>query len=116
MFLCVIILQKCKNIKGVLHCFEEGLPLPAFCFEVFQNSQKLEEISALLNYFLEKSIAHNIFITKGEAIEATGEVIRFIVWPRKSSFGAKQLGAFNVAVCELSGWFPIYSKYCVVIL
>lgn len=37
--------------------------------------------------------------------------IRLLVWPRKSSAGAKQLAAFNVAVCELSGWFPVYSMY-----
>ncbi|CAH2087958.1 unnamed protein product [Euphydryas editha] len=101
---------KCKKIKGALYCFDESYPVPAFCFEVLQNSHKVDEIFTLLDYFLKKSIAHNIFITKGEAIEATGEVIRFIIWPRKSSIGAKQLVSFNVAVCELSGWFPIYDS------
>lgn len=37
-------------------------------------------------------------------------MVDVIVWPRKSTSGAKKLVAFNVAVLELSGWFPIYGK------
>ncbi|KAI5635239.1 alcohol dehydrogenase transcription factor myb/SANT-like domain-containing protein [Phthorimaea operculella] len=57
--------------------------------------------------------AHNLFITRGESLvpgDYENEVVRVIIWPRKSSSGAKQLDAFNVAVCELSGWFPVYDK------
>ncbi|XP_046970940.1 GDP-D-glucose phosphorylase 1 [Vanessa cardui] len=100
----------CKKIKGPLFKFDDSYPVPAFCFEVIQGSEKVDEIFILLDYLLKKSIAHNVMMTRGGAIEASGEVVRVLVWPRKSSMGAKQLVAFNVAVCELSGWFPIYDS------
>ncbi|XP_047539081.1 GDP-D-glucose phosphorylase 1 [Vanessa atalanta] len=101
----------CNKIKGPLFKFDESYPVPAFCFEVFQGSEKVDDIFILLNYLLQKSIAHNVMMTRGDPIEGSREeVVRVLVWPRKSSMGAKQLVAFNVAVCELSGWFPIYDS------
>ena len=32
--------------------------------------------------------------------------MRVALWPRKSSFGAKEETAFNVALCELAGHLP----------
>lgn len=39
------------------------------------------------------------------------EVVRVLVTPRKSTAGVKQLTSFNVAVYELNGWFPVFSKF-----
>lgn len=97
-----------------MYCLSKEYPAPAFCFEVsLENAVKetAGTIYKLLEHFLNHSIAHNIFLTIGKSISRSdGEVLRVLIWPRKSSAGAKQLGAFNVAVLELSGWFPIYSK------
>lgn len=56
---------------------------------------------------MDKSIAHNVLITNRRSQE-TG--VHVIIWPRKKTEGAKQFTDFNVAVCELSGWIPIYGK------
>ncbi|XP_050355774.1 GDP-D-glucose phosphorylase 1 [Nymphalis io] len=101
--------EKCIKIKGPLFKFDDSYPVTAFCFEVYHGCENIDEIFILLNHLLRKSIAHNIMITRGDPIEASCDVIRVVVWPRKSSLGAKLLLAFNVAVCELSGWFPIYN-------
>jgi hypothetical protein len=91
-------------------------PAKAFCFQVKNGdsgSEVARNVFKLIQYFLDKSIAHNIFLTRGVDI-VTGENnddIRILIWPRKSCVGMKQLGSFNVAVCELSGWFPVYGKY-----
>lgn len=89
-------------------------PIPAFCFEVSEKKSSEDiskEIYKLLEYMLNHSIAHNIFVTNGSSCSGNGgESYRVLVWPRKSSSGAKHLKAFNVALCELSGWFPIYGK------
>ncbi|CAH0719126.1 unnamed protein product, partial [Brenthis ino] len=98
---------KCKHIKGPLYSFVD-YPVPGFCFEI-TSSYKIDEIFKLIKFLLKKSIAHNVFITRGSSMEDGKGAIRLLVWPRKSSAGAKQLAAFNVAVCELSGWFPVYN-------
>ncbi|KAJ2945147.1 hypothetical protein O0L34_g9207 [Tuta absoluta] len=106
---------KCKQLKGPLFCFQ-NYPTPAYCFQSTSRDSVehiSKEIYKLLSYFLKHSIAHNIFISGGENLvpgDHENEVVRVIIWPRKSSSGAKQLDAFNVAVCELSGWFPVYDK------
>ncbi|XP_052744743.1 GDP-D-glucose phosphorylase 1 [Bicyclus anynana] len=103
---------QCKPLKGPLHCIKD-YPAPAFCFEITKKSPKIDEIYRLIEYFLQKSIAHNIFVTRGECVdeENLNEVsYRFLMWPRKSSSGVKQLLAFNVATCELSGWFAVHSR------
>ncbi|CAH2055792.1 unnamed protein product, partial [Iphiclides podalirius] len=102
---------KCKHLKGPVYCFGHDYPVPALVFEVPSNTVvAYRDIFKLVDFLLHKSIAHNIFITRGQSIteDCSKEIVRLIVWPRKSSSGAKQLAAFNVAVLELSGWFPIY--------
>ncbi|XP_061717356.1 GDP-D-glucose phosphorylase 1 isoform X2 [Cydia pomonella] len=37
------------------------------------------------------------------------EVVRVLVTPRLSTAGVKMLTSFNVAVLELSGWFPVFN-------
>ncbi|CAH2055791.1 unnamed protein product, partial [Iphiclides podalirius] len=106
-----LVVNKCKHLKGPVYCFGHDYPVPALVFEVPSNTVvAYRDIFKLVDFLLHKSIAHNIFITRGQSIteDCSKEIVRLIVWPRKSSSGAKQLAAFNVAVLELSGWFPIY--------
>ncbi|CAL8359670.1 unnamed protein product [Lota lota] len=60
-------------------------------------------------------VAHNLFLTRGcppsdgqkdETQQASRRGVRIALWPRKSSFGAKEETAFNVALCELAGHLP----------
>ena len=44
-------------------------------------------------------MAHNVFLCPGEK----NQPARVLVWPRESVLGAKDPGAFAMAVCELSG-------------
>ncbi|RVE40187.1 hypothetical protein evm_015163, partial [Chilo suppressalis] len=102
---------ECIHLIGPVFCLY-NYPVPSFCFQVRQEDCTLNiagDVTKLLQYFLTNDIAHNIFMTKGRKLNGgTEEIVRILVWPRKSSAGAKQLEAFNVAVCELSGWFPVY--------
>lgn len=111
------LLQRCKQVQGSVYCFEDHYPIPAFCFQVKKKADVVsisQDVFKLLEYFLKENIAHNIFITRGKSLDEEihcKEIIRILVWPRKHSYGVKQLDAFNIAVLELSGYFPIYSKY-----
>ncbi|XP_047027642.1 GDP-D-glucose phosphorylase 1 [Helicoverpa zea] len=100
--------MKWHHLKGNTYCLDKTYPVPAFCFELQKQSyaQTLKEVWKVLEYFLNKSIAHNILFTK-RRLDGNGDVC-VIIWPRRSTTGAKKLAAFNVAVLELSGWFPIY--------
>ena len=53
----------------------------------------------LTSWLIEKEVAHNVFLCPGEE----GQPARVLVWPRQSVLGAKDPGAFAMAVCELSG-------------
>ena len=55
--------------------------------------------SRLTSWLIEKEVAHNVFLCPGEE----GQPARVLVWPRQSVLGAKDPGAFAMAVCELSG-------------
>ncbi|CAG5053919.1 unnamed protein product [Parnassius apollo] len=105
---------KCNHIKGPVYSLSNDYPVPAFCFEVTPQSVNPSGIIfRLIEVLLNKSIAHNIFITHGQRVTGDSnreDIVRVIIWPRKSSSGTKQLSHFNVAVCELSGWFPIYDE------
>lgn len=109
--------QKCTKIKGPVYIFDKMYPVPAFCFEVSSPqsvNDKCKEIYKLIEHLLKNCIAHNIFITRGSNLvpgEQNLEIVRVIIWPRKSSPGPKILTAFYVALCELSGWFPVYCEY-----
>ncbi|VVD02178.1 unnamed protein product [Leptidea sinapis] len=105
----VYYLAKHCNICGPLWVTQD-YPVPAFCFETSPQNIQVEAIYKLIGYLLSNSIAHNIFITRGEPLSGEGSAGRVFVWPRKSVVGAKQPGGFNVAACELSGWFPVYKK------
>ncbi|XP_075982139.1 GDP-D-glucose phosphorylase 1 [Anticarsia gemmatalis] len=99
---------KWQHVKGDIHRLDASYPVPAFCFKIKRQSivQNSKEIYKVLEHFLNKSIAHNILLTT-RSIDANN-VVNVIVWPRKKTVGAKQFSAMNVAVLELSGWFPVY--------
>lgn len=104
---------KLRHIKGALNIIDDHHLMPAFCFEVHKETYSItvEEINKLLKFLLDNSIAHNILITNKKT--ATGfhkYMANVFIWPRKSTSGTKNYTAFNVAVCELSGWFPIFSE------
>lgn len=110
------LLQKCNHLKGPVYFISNDYHIPGFCFEVVSDLfEASKNIFKLIDFLLHKSIAHNIFITRGQRVtgHSTKEIIRVIVWPRKNSSGAKQLNALNVAVLELSGWFPIFGELSV---
>ncbi|CAK1542616.1 unnamed protein product [Leptosia nina] len=98
---------ECRKIKGPVW-ITEGYPIPAFCFNACSKGAA-QNIFKLIHYFLDNSIAHNIFITRGSSFDGEGEITRVFIWARKSTAGAKQLSAFNVAALELSGLFAVYS-------
>ncbi|XP_073954327.1 GDP-D-glucose phosphorylase 1 isoform X2 [Choristoneura fumiferana] len=104
---------KCRHLKGRLYVCEVN-PVPAFCFEVTKHTilQEARNIFKLIEYFLEKSIGHNILMVTGKPVVPGNndcEVVRVLVTPRKSTAGVKQLTSFNVAVYELNGWFPVFN-------
>ncbi|KAJ8720973.1 hypothetical protein PYW08_006438 [Mythimna loreyi] len=98
---------KWQNFKEDVYLLDKSFPVPAFCFQV-QRHSSTKTLWKVLEYFLKKSIAHNILMTKIRRIGGPEDVVNVIVWPRRNTNGAKKLAAFNVAVLELSGWFPIY--------
>ncbi|KAH9643711.1 hypothetical protein HF086_001821 [Spodoptera exigua] len=101
-----------QHFKGEMYIIlDENSTVPAFCFKIQKDScnQTLQQVWKVLEYFLKKSIAHNILFTK-RGLGERDDVVYLIVWPRRNTSGAKQLSAFNVAVLELSGWFPIYDE------
>lgn len=94
---------------------DENYPVPAFCFEIPRHTS-VQSLWKVLDYFLKKSIAHNILLTKIRRVDGRQDTVNVIVWPRRNSTGAKKLEAFNVAVLELSGWFPIFGNYFVIFI
>jgi len=63
-------------------------------------------LSKLTNWLVEKEVAHNVFLCPGEK----NQPARVLVWPRESVLGAKDPGAFAMAVCELSGQVLVYEE------
>ncbi|OWR54420.1 hypothetical protein KGM_213251 [Danaus plexippus plexippus] len=104
------VVSKCIPVKGPLYRFENTYPIPTFCFEIGSVGTKIDDVYKLLEYFLHKNIAHNMFLTRGNSVASNNEVLRILIWPRTSCLHIKQFDAFNIACCELSGWLPVYSK------
>lgn len=101
--------------KGCIHLLQ-SLPAPGFLFYTSGPGPELEALISRVcratDYLSDHEIAHNLFVTRGtppgqasSSSDLTG--IRVILWARKSSFGIKESGAFNVALCELAGHLPI---------
>ena len=66
---------------------------------VQQSPNLTQRLVRLTNWLVEKEVAHNVFLCPGQE----NEPARVVVWPRESVLGAKDPGAFAMAVCELSG-------------
>ncbi|KAL6031052.1 hypothetical protein STEG23_030890 [Scotinomys teguina] len=101
--------------KGRLHLLQ-SLPAPGFLFYTSGPGPDLEALISRVcratDYLSDHEIAHNLFVTRGappgQALSSSGLTgIRVILWARKSSFGIKESGAFNVALCELAGHLPV---------
>nr|XP_033204893.1 GDP-D-glucose phosphorylase 1-like [Bombus vancouverensis nearcticus] len=67
----------------------------------------------IIDYLQNKQIAHNIYITRGKSnIKENKEEyrdVRIYIWARKSTQGAKDIHAFNLAACELFGHLSMKS-------
>ncbi|XP_059191620.1 GDP-D-glucose phosphorylase 1 [Centropristis striata] len=92
-------------------------------FLFYTESEGVEEVTGaicqLTDFLVEGNIAHNVFLTRGcppsDCIQNKKDLcsrkgVRIAVWPRTSSFGAKEESAFNVALCELAGHLPFKNK------
>lgn len=101
--------------RGRVHLLQ-GVPAPGFLFYSSGPGPDLEALISRVcratDYLSDHEIAHNLFVTRGSAPGQTSSSsdltgIRVILWARKSSFGIKEGGAFNVALCELAGHLPV---------
>lgn len=101
--------------KGYIHLLQ-ALPAPGFLFYTSGPGPEMEalirRVCRATDYLSNHDIAHNLFVTRGAppglASSSTGLTgLRVILWARKSSFGIKESGAFNVALCELAGHLPV---------
>lgn len=101
--------------KGCIHLLQ-ALPAPGFLFYTSGPGPDLEvlisRVCRATDYLSDREIAHNLFVTRGAPPGPTSSTsdlsgIRVILWARKSSFGIKESGAFNVALCELAGHLPV---------
>lgn len=100
--------------KGCIHLLQ-ALPAPGFLFYTSGPGPDLEvlisRVCRVTDYLSDHEIAHNLFVTRGappgQASTSDLSGIRVILWARKSSFGIKESGAFNVALCELAGHLPV---------
>ncbi|CAI9551053.1 unnamed protein product [Staurois parvus] len=104
----------CRDINFYLLA---DFPAPGFCF--YTDGTDLASLAQGLcratDYFVDRNIAHNIFITRGcdpghAGCTESREGIRVIIWARKSCFGSKEESAFNVALCELAGHLPFKNQ------
>lgn len=101
--------------KGYIHLLQ-ALPAPGFLFYTSGPGPDLEALISRVcqatDYLSDHEIAHNLFVTRGAPPGQASSIsdlsgIRVILWARKSSFGIKESGAFNVALCELAGHLPV---------
>ncbi|CAB3251589.1 unnamed protein product [Arctia plantaginis] len=101
-----------QHVNSRVYRLDETYPVPAFCFEVQRHSilETTMDIYKVLEYFLKNSIAHNILLTRRHRLDAVDDAVKVIIWPRKSTTGAKQFSFINVAVLELSGWFSVHDE------
>lgn len=92
-------------------------------FLFYTESEGVEDVSRTIckvtDFLLSNNIAHNVFLTRGlppcdhteiEEHHQSRNGVRIVVWPRKLCFGAKELSAFNIAVCELAGHLLFKNK------
>lgn len=92
-------------------------------FLFYTEAEGVEDVSRTIgevtDFLVSNNIAHNVFLTRGrplcdhtqieESLQSRNGV-RIVVWPRLSCLGAKELSAFNTALCELAGHLPFKNK------
>lgn len=80
-------------------------PVKAFCMIANDSKADSKKLHKLTAYCCEKTIPHNLFLTKSQTNE-----IRIFFYPRSmGNFGTHKMytNFLNVAFCELSGYCPI---------
>lgn len=98
----------------------ENFPAKAFVFQVTTKeelSSTVNDIYMLVNLFIQKNVAHNVFISRGLSFDKSKSLtetskrdcIRIYLWARTSSYGSKELEEFNPALCELFGHLVLKS-------
>ncbi|CAH1400078.1 unnamed protein product [Nezara viridula] len=96
----------------------ENYPAKAFVFQVKSKEElslTVNDIHLLVNLFIEKNVAHNLFISRGLSFERSKcstetskrDCVRIYLWARTPTFGSKALDEFNPALCELFGHLVI---------
>lgn len=93
-------------------------------FLFYTESEGVADVSRIVfevtDFLVNNNVAHNMFITRGcpllpdhaqiEESHQSRNGVRIVVWPRKSYLAAKELRAFNPAVCELAGHILFKNK------
>lgn len=92
-------------------------------FLFYTESEGVEDVSGSIwevtDFLVSNNIAHNVFLTRGVSPCGHTQIkeshqsrngVRIVVWPRVSCLGAKELSAFNTALCELAGHLPFKNK------
>lgn len=92
-------------------------------FLFYTESEGVEDVSRSIcevtDFLISNNVAHNVFLTRGlspcdrtqiKESRQSRNGVRIVVWPRMSCLGAKELSAFNTALCELAGHLPFKNK------
>jgi len=101
-----------RSLAGPIYTWEKDqYPAQGWCLLVPScNSRTLaivaRHLCKLTSWLVEKEVAHNVFLCPGQENKSA----RVLVWPRESVLGAKDPGAFAMAVCELSGQVLVYEE------
>jgi len=97
------------RMAGPLHTWTaDQYPALGWCLQVATRvpgelATAARSLATLTRWLVEGGVAHNVFLCP-----LPGGRARVIVWPRESVVGAKDPGAFVMAVCELSGQVLMY--------
>lgn len=103
-----------RNLGGECHELVD-YPAEGFAFEVSAKNRiaVVDEAMKIIRLLIDDSVAHNVFLTRGAPFagdDGAYSVVRLYLWARKTSYGAKDESAFNVALCELSGHLPMKTE------
>jgi GDP-D-glucose phosphorylase len=95
-------------------------PAPGFVFVLTELKDEemldgyISDIYKLVAFFQENNLPYNLYAMRGLTPNSSGsgqaEAIRLFLWARSPSFGNKVCDAFNPALCELGGHFPIKNE------
>jgi len=99
--------------RGEVHLLED-YPAPAFVFIINSPKDILKTarlVHRLTSWLTSSDVAHNVFIARSKGSEdGESNSFRVFVWAREKVVGAKDPGAFLMAVCELSGQILVYQE------